>query len=64
MIVCTFVLILLAWKVRVLAGLLLYSYLAWLMFAALLNYEVVARNPGAETLEPAPRTLDIQLNTV
>jgi tryptophan-rich sensory protein len=61
MIVCTFVLILLAWRVRVLAGLLLYPYLGWLLFAALLNYEVVSRNPNAETLAPASASTDIPL---
>lgn len=62
MIVATFVLIILAWRIRLLAGLLLYPYLGWLMFAALLNYEIVNRNPGAETLEPGPRTINIDLN--
>jgi len=55
-------LILIAWRVRVLAGLLLYPYLAWLMFAALLNYQLLALNPNAETLVPGPRTIDIPLN--
>jgi len=64
MLVATFVLIILAWRVRVLAGLLLYPYLGWLMFAGLLNYEIVVRNPDAATLEPGPRTIDIQLNSV
>ena len=61
--VAAFFLILVAWRIRVLAGLLLYPYLGWLMFAALLNYEVVERNPGASALEPGPRTFDIQLNS-
>ena len=60
----TLALIVTAWKVRVLAGLLLYPYLAWLMFAGLLNYEIIARNPDAGTLEPAPRSIDIPLNAI
>lgn len=64
MLVSCFVLIILVWRIRLVAGLLLYPYLAWLMFAGLLNYEIVARNPDAATLEPGPRTIDIQLNSV
>ena len=45
------------WRIRRAAGLLLLPYLAWLGFAALLNYEIVRLNPGAETLvAPALRT--------
>jgi translocator protein len=64
MLVATAVLILLAWRIRLLAGLLLYPYLGWLMFASVLNYEIVSRNPDAATLEAGPRTLDIQLNAI
>jgi translocator protein len=58
----TLALILIAWRIRVLAGLLLYPYLGWLLFAALLNFQVMALNPNAETLVPGPRTIDIPLN--
>lgn len=45
------------WRIRRAAGLLLLPYLAWLGFAALLNYEIARLNPGAETLvAPALRT--------
>lgn len=64
MLVGCFALIILVWRIRVLAGLLLYPYFGWLMFAALLNYEIVARNPDPSALEPGPRTIDIQLNSV
>jgi len=64
MIGLTFALILVAWRIRVVAGLLLYPYLAWLMFAGLLNYEILSRNPNAATLEPGPRTINIDLNTI
>ncbi|HST36376.1 MAG TPA: TspO/MBR family protein [Allosphingosinicella sp.] len=59
-----FALIVVAWRIRMVAGLLLYPYLGWLMFAALLNYEIVARNPDAATLEPGPRTINIELNSL
>lgn len=48
---------LLFWRVRPVAGLLLLPYLAWLCFAAALNYEIGRLNPEAETLvAPALRT--------
>ena len=64
MVVGCFALILVVWRIRVVAGLLLYPYLGWLMFAGLLNYEIVNRNPNAETLEPGPRTINIDLDTL
>jgi translocator protein len=61
MLVGTVVLILVAWRIRVLAGLLLYPYLGWLMFASMLNYEIIMLNPDAETLAPAGASTDIPL---
>jgi len=61
MLVGTLALILVVWRIRPIAGLLLYPYLGWLMFAALLNYEIVQLNPGAETLAPAGASTDIPL---
>ena len=58
----SFALILIAWRIRVVASLLLYPYLGWLMFAGMLNYQLIALNPNAETLVPGPRTIDIPLN--
>ncbi len=60
----TVALILVAWRIRVLAGLLLYPYLGWLMFAGLLNYEILRLNPNAAALEPGPRTINIDLNRI
>ena len=45
------------WRIRRAAGLLLLPYLAWLVFAATLNYEIGRLNPEAETLvAPALKT--------
>jgi tryptophan-rich sensory protein len=55
------VLVVLAWRVRRVAALLLLPYLAWLIFAAFLNFQIVARNPNAETLVPGASATDIPL---
>lgn len=48
---------LLFWRIRPVAGMLLVPYLAWLCFAAALNYETDRLNPDAETLAaPAAST--------
>ncbi|MEA3542040.1 MAG: TspO/MBR family protein [Pseudomonadota bacterium] len=45
------------WRIRRLAGVLLLPYLAWLAFAAFLNFEIGRLNPEAETLvAPALKT--------
>lgn len=45
------------WRIRAAAGLLMLPYIAWLLFAGLLNYEIGRLNPGAQTLvAPALRT--------
>ncbi|HEV2817059.1 MAG TPA: TspO/MBR family protein [Allosphingosinicella sp.] len=62
MIVVTVAAIFLVWRIRIVAALLLYPYLGWLMFAAALSWQVMALNPRAETLVPEPRTIDIPLN--
>ena len=57
MIALTIVTIALFFAVRRQAGLMLIPYLAWLCFAAWLNYEIHVLNPDAETLvAPALRT--------
>ena len=38
------------WRVRPFAGALLLPYLAWVLFASLLNWQFVAANPGADGL--------------
>ena len=47
------VVIVLFWKVRRGAALLLLPYLAWVVFACLLNYEFLRLNPGADGVEGA-----------
>ncbi len=66
MIVCTIGLIFALWRIRIVAALLLYPYLGWLMFASALNYKILELNPGAETLVPGTRTINIDVsgNTV
>ena len=48
-------------RIRKAAAWLLVPYLAWLCFAAALNYKVDVLNPGAETLVPGQGGTDIQL---
>ena len=38
------------WRVRRAAGLLMLPYLAWLVFAGALNWEIIRLNPGADGL--------------
>ena len=61
MIVCTIGLIFALWKIRIVAALLLYPYLGWLMFASALNYRIMELNPDAETLVPGQRTINIDV---
>jgi translocator protein len=58
MIVLTVALIVLLMRVRRAAALLLVPYLAWLCFAAALNYRVVVNNPQ---VAPTGRSTDIPL---
>jgi tryptophan-rich sensory protein len=63
MIVGTIALILVAWRIRVVAGLLLYPYLGWLMFAGLLNFQIIQLNPGTPTLAPVNPPIIIDVNS-
>jgi translocator protein len=62
MIVVAVFMIVILWKIRVWAALLILPYLCWLLFALTLNYQILILNPHAETLEPGPARIDIQLN--
>lgn len=48
-------------RVRPLAGLLLLPYLAWLLFAAALNWQIDRLNPRGETLAPARPSTQISV---
>ena len=61
MIILTMALILALWRIRIVASLLLYPYLGWLMFAGLLNYEILQLNPQAETLVPGASSINLDL---
>jgi len=50
--VALIVTIVLFWKVRRLAALLLLPYLAWTLFTTFLNYEILRMNPGADGVDP------------
>jgi benzodiazapine receptor len=49
------------YRIRKAAGLLLLPYLAWLVFAAALNYQIGKLNPDAERVAPAGGSTDIEL---
>lgn len=61
MILLTLVLIARLWTVRRAAALLLLPYLAWLGFAAALNYQVMVLNPDAAKLAPATGHTDMPI---
>jgi translocator protein len=61
MIVLTVGMIFLIWRFRVVAALLLYPYLGWLMFAAMLSWQIMARNPDAGRPVPPPQVIEINL---
>lgn len=48
-------------RIRPLAGLLMVPYLAWLLFAAWLNFQIMILNPEAENLVPGTTSIDISL---
>jgi translocator protein len=48
--------------IRKSAALLMAPYLAWLLFAGYLNYEIMTLNPGAESLVPQPHSSNITID--
>lgn len=61
MILLSFVTAYLFGRIRRAAGLLMIPYLAWLCFAAFLNYQIITLNPDAESLVPSAASADIAL---
>lgn len=61
MIALTAILIVLLWRIRRVAALLLLPYLAWLAFAAALTLSIDRLNPDASQVAPQPVTTDITL---
>lgn len=61
MMVLAIVLVFLLWRVRMLAALLLYPFIGWLMFAGALDYQLIGMNPDAGTLAPQGASTDIPL---
>jgi translocator protein len=59
--VAVLVTIVLFWKVRRAAALLLVPYLAWILFATVLNYEFLRLNPGADGAEGSYAVQRIEL---
>lgn len=45
--------VLLFWRVRKLAAVLMLPYLAWILFATVLNYEFLRLNPDADGAQPS-----------
>ena len=58
--VATIVAILFA-RIRIGAGLLMLPYVAWLLFAALLTFQIDQLNPDAQTLAPDATSTQITL---
>ena len=61
MIVISIAAAVLFYRIRPVAGLLMIPYLAWLCFAATLNWQIMALNPDAEQLAPGGSTTDIEV---
>lgn len=53
--------IVLFWRVRRVAAVMLIPYLGWLCFASTLNYQILKLNPDAESLVSAPAEDQIQI---
>jgi tryptophan-rich sensory protein len=53
--------VVLFWKVRRLAALLLLPYLAWILFATVLNWQFLTLNPAADGVEVSSAVQRIEL---
>ena len=59
--VLVLVTIVLFWRVRRLAAVLLLPYLAWILFATILNYEFLRLNPDGGSVEPSGAVQRIEI---
>lgn len=53
--------VVLVWRVRALAGALLLPYLAWILFATVLNWQFLVLNPDADGMPTANAVTRVQL---
>ncbi len=49
------------WRVRRIAGLMLLPYLAWAMFATVLNYQFIQQNPDGENSDDSGAAVEVTL---
>ena len=61
MFVLTLITTILFWRIRVGAGVLLLPYLAWIVFAGVLLYQIHVLNPNAASLVPSRAVDQIQI---
>ncbi|MFA7596098.1 MAG: TspO/MBR family protein [Novosphingobium sp.] len=61
LVVAVIVTIALFWRIRPVAGALLLPYLAWLLFASLLNWQILQLNPQADGAEVSGAVQRIEL---
>lgn len=61
LLVLAVVLVFLLWRIRMIAALLLYPFVGWLMFAGALDYQLIGMNPDAAALAPQGARTDIPL---
>lgn len=61
MIVLTGGLIVLFWRVRPVAGALILPYMAWICFAAVLNYQFLVANPAADGAQGSGAAVRVEL---
>ena len=59
--IAVIVTVVLVWRVRRTAACLLLPYLAWVLFATLLNWQFLIANPDADSRTNAPATTRIEL---
>lgn len=59
--VAVLITLILFWRVRTLAGALLLPYLAWVLFATALNWQILVANPDADGMPTGNAVSRVQL---